>query len=171
MKKFLVVVIVLVMAVILLKGCGNSNNKREINLLERRIEQLEQEKEQVQVNEDEDQIKELQQQLKEANSEKEELEKKANAIANDGNYLNVKFPSDGNFYKEAYDQVQFYSNSACTIKIDNPRFMSPEIDSAQAENGLNIYCLRLDSGMICYCTESPYLITEKKYNEIKSEQQ
>lgn len=87
----------------------------------------------------------------------------------DNAYLIVKFPSDGNYYKEAYDRVTFYSDSTCTEEIDDARFMSPEIDKAQAKNGLEIFCLRLDNGRICYCTESPYLITEKKYNELKTE--
>lgn len=170
MKKFLVGVIVLVVAITFLKGCGN--NRREANLKLRitEIQQEKQEKEEI-IQVQEEKIQELQQELQNVKIEKERLEKRTeSAIEKDENYLNVKFSSDGSYYKEAYDKVQFYSDSTCTIKLDNVRFMSAEIDYAQAGNGLNIYCLRLDSGIICYCTERPYLITEEKYNEIKSKQ-
>lgn len=107
--------------------------------------------------------------LEDANKRIAELEQQISSGVEDNTYINIKFPSDGNYYKEAYDEVQFYSDPYCTVKLSNVRFMSPNIDNSQAENGLSIYCLRMDNGEICYCTESPYLITEGKYNEMKEE--
>lgn len=113
-------------------------------------------------------IEELEEEIKEYKKDAEVKKQEEESLRiEDKNYLNVKFPSDGNFYKEAYDAVTFYSDSTCTKELKNVRFMSPEVDTAQAKNGLNIYCLRMDNGEICYCTESPYLITEGKYQELK----
>lgn len=112
------------------------------------------------------QISELESQLEAANSRIAELEQQVNGGVQDNVYFNLRFPADGNYYKEAYDEVQFYSDPTCTVKISDVRFMSAEVDLRQAENGLEIYCLRMDNGQICYCTEGPYLITEKKYNEM-----
>ena len=162
MNKVLGIIILVVVVIFFAKGCGDSNKKRE---LQNQITVQNQEN-----AEEQEEIKRLKQQLEEANKELIELEQEVNEIVEDDNYLNVKFPPDGNYYKEAFDEVIFYSDPTCTEKIYDARFMSPKIDSAQAENGLNIYCLRLDNGEICYCTESPYLITEGKYNERKAEE-
>lgn len=117
-----------------------------------------------------EEIEELQKELEEYKQKAELAEQEEISVeVEDNTYLTLKFPSDGNYYKEAYNRVTFYSDPTCTEEIDNARFMSPEIDAAQAKNGLDIFCLRLDNGKICYCTESPYLITEKKYNEFKTE--
>ncbi len=114
-------------------------------------------------------ISELESQLEAANNRIVELEQQINGGIQDNVYFDLRFPTDGNYYKEAYDEVPFYSDPTCTIKISDVRFMSSEVDHGQAENGLEIYCLRMDNGQICYCTESPYLITEKKYNEMHEE--
>lgn len=111
-------------------------------------------------------ISELEIQLEAANARISELEQQVNGGVQDNVYLNLRFPTDGSYYKEAYDEVQFYSDPTCTVKISDVRFMSAEVDVRQAENGLEIYCLRMDNGQICYCTEGPYLVTEKKYKEM-----
>lgn len=162
MKKVLVISIVLITIIFFAKSCSDSNQNRRL-----RNQVSVQKQENVA---DEEEIQKLKKQLKEANKNLIELEQEANEFIEDNNYLNIKFPSDGNYYKEAFDSVTFYSDPTCTEKLDDARFMSPEIDSAQAENGLNILCLRLDNGEICYCTDSPYLITEGKYNEMKEEE-
>lgn len=166
MNKVLGIIILVVVVIFFAKGCGDSNKKRE---LQNQITVQNQEN-----AAEQEEIKRLKQQLEEANKELIELELELQLEqeikAEDYNYLNIKFAPDGNYYKEAYDVVTFYSDPYCTKKIYDVRFMSPEIDSARAENGLNIYCLRLDNGEICYCTESPYLITEEKYNEMKAEE-
>lgn len=162
MKKVLVISIVLITIIFFAKSCSDSNQNRRL-----RNQVSVQKQENVA---DEEEIQKLKKHLKEANKNLIELEQEANEFIEDNNYLNIKFPSDGNYYKEAFDSVTFYSDPTCTEKLDDARFMSPEIDSAQAENGLNILCLRLDNGEICYCTDSPYLITEGKYNEMKEEE-
>lgn len=111
-------------------------------------------------------IFELESQLEASNKRIAELEQQVNGITEDNVYISLKFSTDGNYYKEAYDKIEFYKDPECTIKIFNVRFMSSAVDYGKAENGLEIYFLRMDNGEICYCTERPYLITEKKYKEM-----
>lgn len=162
MKKILGVIVGILLLFFIIssvKSCYNKNNSRKI--LETGI--IMKENTQQQNKEIEELQKELEKYKQQAVlKEQEEI----SLDVEDNTYLTVKFPYDGNLYKEAYDSVTFYSDPTCTEEIDDVIFMSPEIDTAQAKNGLGIYCLRLDSGEICYCTERPYLITEKKYNEI-----
>lgn len=116
-------------------------------------------------------LSELESQLEDANSIVAELEQKISGMSEDETYLNIAFPTDGNYYKEAYDEVKFYADPTCTIEIKNVRFMSATQKSEQAKNGLEIYCLRMDNGKICYCTQSPYLITEQKYIEMQQDEE
>ena len=159
MKKVLGVVvgiIVLIYIIIFVKSCSRKDYSQKI-LESGTIESTRQQNEK---------IKELQKEVEkyEQEADLKEQEETSREVE-DNTYLTVKFPFDGSYYKEAYDQVTFYSDPTCTEEIADARFMSPEIDTAQAKNGLSIYCLRLDNGEICYCTDSPYLITEKKYKE------
>lgn len=112
--------------------------------------------------------------LKEARIRITELEQQISSGAEDNTYLNIKFPTDGCYYKERNDAITFYSDPTCTVKISSSiRFMSQTRDSDEAENGLAIYCLRMDNGKICYCPQNkgyPDLITEQEYNQIKAEE-
>lgn len=105
-------------------------------------------------------------QLKEANQKIAEMQQQQTSYELDDTYINNKFPHDGIYYREAYDEVQFYSDMTCTREIYNVRLMSSAIDSCNAKNGLFVYCLRMDDGKICYCTEMPYLVSEGKYEEL-----
>lgn len=164
--KVIAVIVFIVWFVSLL--IGNSSKSRKIDKQEKIIRMYE-----TTYISDESEtaknISELESQLEAANSRIAELEQQINGGVQDNVYFNLRFPTDGNYYKEAYDEVQFYSDPTCTVKISDVRFMSAEVDTRQAENGLEIYCLRMDNGQICYCTEGPYLITEKKYNEMHEE--
>ena len=122
---------------------------------------------------DEKQIENYEKRISELEEEiktKIDLQKQSEVgMTEDSTYLNRKFPSDGKYYKDT-ESVIFYSDPSCTVKIfDELRFMSCYIDSAKAENGLDIYCLRMDNGRICYCTTHPNLVTEKEYNKMKSQ--
>lgn len=172
MRKFLealkvIAVIVFVVWFVLL-FIGNSSKNRKIDKQEKIIRMYET----TYVTGESDtanKISELESQLEDANSRIAELEQQINGGVQENVYFNLRFPTDGTYYKEAYDDVQFYSDPTCTVKISDVRFMSAEVDVRQAENGLEIYCLRMDNGQICYCTEAPYLITEGKYNEMHEE--
>lgn len=161
--KVIAVIVLVVWFVSLL--IGNSKKSREIDKKNKIIHMYET----TYVTEESEtskKISDLESQLEDANIQIVELEQHINSGVHDNVYFNLRFPTDGNYYKEAYDEVQFYSDPTCTVKISDVKFMSAAIDSTQAENGLEIYCLRMDNGQICYCTEAPYLITEGKYDEM-----
>ena len=161
--KVIAVIVLVVWFVSLL--IGNSKKSREIDKKNKIIHMYET----TYVTEESEtskKISDLESQLEDANIQIVELEQHINSGVQDNVYFNLRFPTDGNYYKEAYDEVQFYSDPTCTVKISDVKFMSAAIDSTQAENGLEIYCLRMDNGQICYCTEAPYLRTEGTYDEM-----
>lgn len=144
-------------------GCGKETQNREADLAKVTSEN----------NQLQDRITELEQDLKAANDRANAAEQSLVGTTEDESYMQMKFPSDGNYYKEAYDEIKFYSDVTCTQPIKDARFMSAEIDTGVATNGLQVYALRLDSGKICYCSQNegrPYLVTEQCYNELKAEQ-
>ena len=156
-------VIGILLLIIVVKGCNIQKDlKREVNrrnFLSKKEKMYQQEQKK---------LKEENEQLKEENKKlQQEL---ANNKGEDSAFMNLLFTTDGEFYKEAYGDVQFYADSSCTQEINNVRFVSAKIISSEAENGLNIYCLRMDNGEICYCTKSPYLITEGKWEEMQEEE-
>ena len=114
------------------------------------------------------------QELEEARIRITELEQQISSGVEDNTYLSIKLPTDGYYYKNKNDSVTFYFDPTCTEEISEPiRFMSKSMDSDEAENGLAIYCLRMDNGKICYCPQNkgyPDLITEEEYNQIKAEE-
>lgn len=86
-------------------------------------------------------------------------------------YMSIKFPEDGHYYMTA-NKVTFYYDPTCTQKIDfdywNHCFRSSKIDYDYAENGLSVYVLRMDNGMLVYCPQSkdmPYLVTVDEFWE------
>lgn len=163
MKKIVIGVISVLLIIFIihfLKGCSSKNNSQKIYEYGTRFQQESTDKDK-KIEELEKELENYQQQ--ENYEEQEDIIQESKV---DNEYLNVKFPYDGKYYKEAYNSVTFYSDSTCTEEIYDARFISAGIDEAQAKNGLIIYCLRLDSGEICYCTQRPYLITEEKYNEM-----
>lgn len=114
------------------------------------------------------------QELEEARNRITELEQQISSGVEDNTYLRIKFHTDGYYYKNKNDSVTFYFDPTCTEEISEPiRFMSKSMDSDEAENGLAIYCLKMDNGKICYCPQNkgyPDLITEEEYNQIKAEE-
>lgn len=163
MKKKIIVFVTVLLCAFSFTGCTSKRDiLKEQQETNNRLSNIEEKLN----GEESEEVTELRQQLADAQIQITELEQQTNGKNDDETYIHLKFPSDGSYYKEAYDSVTFYSDPECTKKISNVRFMSPEMDSTQAENGLNIYCLRMDNGKICYCTDSPYLITEAKYNEM-----
>lgn len=170
MKKQIFILVIMVLMV--LTGCTTNaeilNAQKETNyrlgVMEEKIGKKENDE-----TENKD-VAELENKLAEANKKVEKLESVISATSKDEIYIKVKFPSDGNFYKEAYDEVQFYSDPECTQEIETPSFISKNVDNAQAKNSLNIYCVLTESGTIVYCTQPPYLITEDEYEESHKEE-
>ncbi len=95
-----------------------------------------------------------------------------NATGDSSSYLDIKFPSDGNYYVDSY-QSKFYRDANCTQLIDNPRFLSWKQDEdLESPSGFPIKAMRLDSGELCYCPRdtSVYPVTEAKWEEYLAEQ-
>lgn len=111
------------------------------------------------------QCKVLEAQLEEANNRITRMQQQINTGGENNSYLCMKFQIDGIYYKDI-NGIQFYTDPACTKKIKSDkeiRFISYTIDYAQAANGLEIYCLLMDNGQICYCPQIkglPYLVPE-----------
>lgn len=115
------------------------------------------------------QVEELQTQLSNKTLEADTANQKQAEATVGGSllYLQAKFPSDGNYYVDANEST-FYKDSTCTQVVDNPRFMSPNIDeNLEASNGFPVKGLRLDNGDIVYCPRDTgvYLVTEKEWQE------
>lgn len=112
-------------------------------------------------------VEELEKQKGKLTTQKQNVMSDVNVEESVKEYLTRKFPFDGNYYKEA-GEAQYYKDIFCTKKIDskNLRFMSQTTDYTSAENGLSVTCILTSDWQIIYCTESPYLVTEEKYQEI-----
>lgn len=130
------------------------NDKKYANELSTKVESLEKD------NSDKDKkIKELKQKIKNLET------------VPDNRYLQIKFPTDGNLYKEAFE-VQYFADPECTKELNDVTFLSPEKDTGRSSiNDLPIYILRTEDGGFCYCPQnsSPYLITEEKWKEMQEE--
>lgn len=110
----------------------------------------------------------------EAKNEKLRADKaeQQNATGESSSYIEIKFPSDGNYYVDSY-QSKFYRDATCTQPIESPRFMSPAIDeNVEAPNGFAVKAMRLDNGDIVYCPRdtSVYPVTEAEWEERLAEQ-
>ena len=122
---------------------------------------------------DQEIIKELETEVKEKNDKIKNLKQKIKNLESDidNRYLEIKFPTNGLYYKEAFE-VQYFADPECTKKISDVTFLSPEKDTGRSStNDLPIYILRTEDGGFCYCpqTSSPYLITLEKWNEMQTE--
>ena len=147
---------------VIMSSCNNKRKNKELTVQNEDVNEH--------LSSKDKEVKDLEKKLEKAKNKIIKLEQKVGKNKDDLVYMNLKFSSDENFYKEAFDTL-YYSDPTCTIIIDNPRFLSSKIDPEEADNGLAIYCLRLDNGEICYTPRknSPYLITEAKWQEMKKE--
>lgn len=110
----------------------------------------------------------------EAKNEKLRADKaeQQNATGESSSYIEIKFPSDGNYYVDSY-QSKFYRDATCTQPIESPRFMSPAMDeNVEASNGFAVKAMRLDNGDIVYCPRDTnvYPVTEQEWQEYQKEQ-
>lgn len=165
MKKFLKVIAILVLMIFGLGSCvGSTISKGTIKQLRASLNYTNFTKEEA-----EKRVSELETELKnktlEANSAAQKLTEITAGSSN--SYLDIKFPSDGNYYVDSY-QSTFYKDENCTQPINAPRFMSPVIDeNLTAPNGFSIQAIRLDTGELCYCPKDTriYLVTEEEWQE------
>lgn len=90
-------------------------------------------------------------------------------------FMQMLFPTDGNYYVEATGMVTFYSDPKCENEISTPRFLSGERQYYHFytwKDGfdMEIYCLLAEDGTICYCPghKTPKLLTEAEYEAYKA---
>lgn len=74
-------------------------------------------------------------------------------------YIEIIFPTDGNYYVEATGTIKFYADKDCTIPISNPRFISKGsgyISMYLTESGyrVNVHVFLLEGNKVCYCPSS-----------------
>lgn len=139
-----------VLVVVLFSGLYATNH---------RIDQLE-----AKLEEKEEQKVEVTQQVEEV--QEEEISNEQVEYDTVYDYIERIFPTDGNYYVEKTGTIQFYADPDCTIKIDNPRFVSKEAQYhtgyiTKAGYSTEYYVLRMEENKVCYCpanTTRPKLI-------------
>lgn len=107
--------------------------------------------------------------ISEVSSENERLRKKVSklkqkiGVAEDSEYMRLKFKRDGKYYKNSNPEVKFYSNPDCgrgdKIKGDLI-FLSKYVDTITNDADITVYCVVLDTGKVCFCTKYPSFIEE-----------
>lgn len=165
----------------------SENSKQELKNVKQELENAKQEAEKYKMywteienqrvelvkilDESNSQINELSDQLAIEQQKVKNLEQMVENEFDEDTYMLIKFPEDGYNYMTT-NKVTFYYDPTCTQKIDfdywNNSFRSSKIDYDYAENGLPIYCLRMDNGMLVYCPQSkdrPYLVTVEEFWE------
>lgn len=105
--------------------------------------------------------------ISEVRAENERLNKKLSklkqqiGVAEDSEYMRLKFKRDGKFYKNSNPEVKFYSNPDCgrgdKIKGDLT-FLSKDVDTITNDADITVYCVVLDTGKVCFCTKYPSFI-------------
>lgn len=162
-KLLLLLVLIVVFSSVIINSCNSKRKNEELT--------VQNEDAHNDLSSKEKEVEDLEKKLEKAKNKIIKLEQKVGKNVEDSVYINLKFSIDGNFYKEAFDVV-YYSDPTCTQIVKEPRFLSSKTDAENADNGLAIYCLRLDNGDICYTprTNTPFLITEAKWQEMKKEE-
>ena len=153
MKKNIIRILVAVFVLITLGGLYSTNHR--LNVLVARME----EKEETTVEETK-QLEETEQVEETMQVEKTEQEEQTSQAQGEydtfDDYMQLIFPTDGNYYVEATGTVQFYADPDCTIEIESPRFLSPEVEYISAfetKTGYRtqIYVFLMEEEKICYC--------------------
>lgn len=130
-----------------MSGCGNNDVKRLENKIDRISEQLEGESKEI----------ELQNKLDEANSKIQSLEQQLQGNSST-NFIDIKFPEDGNKYKATNKKIRFYTDSSCTQEIQDEVIITSPIvdDEIKAPNGIGVCGVRSNDTVI-FSVEYPYL--------------
>lgn len=153
MKKKIIIILVAVFVLITLGGLYSANHR--LNELEARVQEQEET-----IAEETEQVEETTQVEETMQVEKTEQEEQTNQAQGEydtfDDYMQLIFPTDGNYYVEATGTVQFYADPDCTIEIENPRFLSKEVEyisGFETKNGYQtqIYVFLMEGEKICYC--------------------
>lgn len=160
MKK-LFVLLLTVLVTLGMVGCGNRANTNANIVINQKMYEKE--------KEISSQYEEISQKLDEVNVVKKENEqlKENNDNGNNiyQNYVDIKFPEDGNIYICTDEDITFYSDEYCSNAIKIPKFSSEKIDEGEAQNGINIYILRTTSNQIVYTTQCPSLCNQDEIED------
>ena len=161
MKKKIIIILVAVFVLITLGGLYSTNHR--LNELEARVQEQEET-----IAEETEQVEETMQ------VEKTEQEEQTNQAQGEydtfDDYMQLIFPTDGNYYVEATGTVQFYADPDCTIEIENPRFLSQKVEfitGFETKTGYRtqIYVFLMEGDKVCYCPAyfngTPKLVEEK----------
>lgn len=184
MKKFGIAVVIIILAVIGFSGCGHRSatevaitqnlNEKE-KQMSSQYEEINQKYEEIKrlykIQEQKEKIsKETIEKLETENEQlKEKLQQQPKEEPQDNKnkyqeYIDVKFPKDGNVYVCTDEDVVFYSDEFCSKQIKKPKFSSNSVDETYAKNGFSIYCLHTTENKIVYTTV--YVSLEKE-NEVE----
>ena len=169
-KTIGIIAMLMVMVFVLCSCISSCSRKNTVKQLQCNLDEEKATREEL-----EQQVEELQTELAKKTEEADVAKQKQTEVtAGDSSlYLQAKFPSDGNYYVDANENV-FYKDTTCTQVVDDPKFMSPAIDdNVEASNGFPIKALRLNTGEICYCPRDTgvYLVTEQEWQEYLKEQE
>ena len=160
MKKFLLLIVVVLGTTMLTTGCG-----REDEIYEK-VSNIED----IVSGEGVQNEQELQQQLAEANKQIEELKQQNISTDDNAEYIKGKFKTDGTYYRaEKTDfegnEIKFYQDRNLTQQVIVQRFISDDVDGdVKDDNGRQVYGYLSESGKVVYSSKSAGLLTEEEYN-------
>ncbi len=146
MKRSILLIMILLIGVFGMTGCGSS--KKE---LKAELKEVQQEK------------RDIQNQLDDANDQCQQLEvENAQLKQSTGDsadqYLSAKFYQDGNFYRVSDPEFEFYSDRNCENSIGSDiRIISPVVDETTLKNGLTVCTVLSEQGYI-YSVSWPDLV-------------
>ena len=145
LKRSIFVMIFLI-GVLGMTGCGSS--KKE---LKAELQEIRQEKQEIQ-----SQLEDANDQIQQLEVENAQLKQSTGDSADQ--YLSAKFYQDGNYYQVLDSEFEFYSDKNCENSIGNDiRIISPVVDETQWKNGLMVCTVLSEQGYI-YSVSWPDLV-------------
>ena len=148
MKRSILLIMVLLIGVFGMTGCGSSKKELKADLQEA---QQEKQEIQSQLNDANEQIQQL---------EVENVQLKQSTGDSADQYLSAKFYQDGNYYRVLDPEFEFYSDKNCENSIGNDvRMISPVVDETTLKNGLTVCTVSSEQGYI-YSVSWPDLVID-----------
>lgn len=130
---------------VLTTGCGDS--KKELRKANEDLRQENQEADKT--------IKEQSEEINKLELENSSLKKKVD-VNESSSYIGWKFYTDGYYYYVDDEDFKFYTDTACQNEAKNVRIISEVVSEDKLQNGITIYTVLSDGGLL-YSVEEPYL--------------
>lgn len=128
MKKRITLIATMLLVIALITGCGTKANlQKRIDSLSETVEDLKEENRRLKDGEKTQMCKDLESAIENGDIE---------------DYLDIKFPEDGNIYRPDNIEVHFYTNPYCTILSEELPIISPAVDKIKVKEGSYAYCVR-----------------------------